>query len=627
MKVWNSSNLTEITAQNKRIVSDYIYESYLPESHSRVAIVGGGPKGAYAIERLASVWNSTHPGKDLDIVCFNSSCDFGSGPNYQTEQPDFLLMNYNLGKVDFWTEEQEQIVTDRPDLLAFLRRFNTVSESEVKSSDYCSRAVTGIYLQYCLGKVVAALPSNIRLHLIVDHVTSIKEESDNLLLHSKGGIHHDFSEVICCTGHSYSFGEAPNSNNQARASDVFSLKLFPSVYPIQKLQENNYSGKTVAIKGLGLTFVDAVLAVTEGKGGAFKQENTKMTYLASRREPKEIFGFSRTGLPMIARQDDLGHKDFSLRFFTKETVDHLFDKYDKLDFKLHLLPFIQHEFRYQYVKHLLRFNSKKCNHPEKTLPELEFYASGIFPDFIPFDLEKFLSPKLSSIDLHSAVIDYLIETVFPERFDELHQSSIAMSALWREIYPLFNKIYSFGKLTGESQRYFDQNYFNRFQRVAYGPPKKNMGKILTLAEASILRFDLAANPKVSIQDRDLYVKLTGEDNLLSITASLLIDARIPKSGDLSTQPEYIRNLILDMGADFFTNGDYKTGSMEMNTNGRLMKKKQICFYGIPTEGWTLDNESLSRSNNNFLSPWATQIAQNYVNNNNPKINADYQTLD
>ncbi|WP_373522718.1 hypothetical protein, partial [Aquiflexum sp.] len=56
--------------------------------------------------------------------------------------------------------------------------------------------------------------------------------------------------------------------------------------------------------------------------------------------------------------------------------------------------------------------------------------------------------------------------------------------------------------------------------------------------------------------------------------------------------------------------------------GRLKKQNQICFYGTPTEGWTLDNESLSRSNNNFLSPWAKQIAQNHVNTNNTKINAN-----
>jgi hypothetical protein len=257
---------------------------------------------------------------------------------------------------------------------------------------------------------------------------------------------------------------------------------------------------------------------------------------------------------------------------------------------------------------------------------LEFYASGIFPDFSPFDLEKFLSPKLSSIELHSAVIDYLEETVYPQRFDELHQSKIAMSALWREISPIFNKLYSFGKLSGESQRCFDRSYYGRFQRVSYGPPKENMEKILALGNAGILRFDFANNPKVATQDYSPSVKLINKKIPNTMVANRLIDARIAKSGGLTTQPEYIRKLVVEMGVDFFTNGDYKTGCLEIDTTGRLKKQKQICFYGTPTEGWTLDNESLSRSNNNFLSPWAKQIVQNYANINNSEINADHPLL-
>uniref|UniRef100_UPI0035943696 FAD/NAD(P)-binding protein n=1 Tax=Aquiflexum sp. TaxID=1872584 RepID=UPI0035943696 len=613
MKLWSSNNLTDIAKQNKKFLARHVCDSYVPDADFRVAIVGGGPKGAYAIERLASVWNSQNPGVDLDIVCFNESDDFASGPNYQTEQPDFLLMNYNLGKVDFWTDEQEQLVDDRPDLLEFLNRYKKASELEVESSDYCSRAVTGIYLQHCLCKVIEGLPSNIHLQLVVDKVKSFMVIFDKLMINTVKGMYFGFSEVMCCTGHSYSFGESHNSNISARTKDRNSPTLLQSVYPIHNLQNNEYSGKTVAVKGMGLTFIDAVLTITEGKGGIFQRDNGGITYLDSGREPKEILAFSKAGFPMIARQEDLGSSDFSLRYFTEETVDHLIVKHDVLDFKSQLLPFIQHEFRYQYVVHLLRFKSDKNILLEKTLLELEFYVSGIFPDFSPFDLEKFLSPKLPQIEQHAAVIRYLEETVFPERFDELHHSTIAMSALWREMNPIFNKLYSFGKLSGESQCCFDLDYYSRFQRVAFGPPKENMEKILALANAGVLKFDFASNPKVSIHHQSSEVKISNEQTSKSMDISMLIDARIPKSGELATQPEYIRKLILELGVDFFSNGDYKPGCLEIDKAGRLKKQNQICFYGTPTEGWTLDNESLSRSNNNFLSPWAKQIAQNHVN--------------
>lgn len=625
--MWSTNHLTDINSQNKKVLADYIGDGYLPESNFRVAIVGGGPKGAYAIERLTSVWDAYSSGKFLDIVCFNKTDDFGSGPNYQPEQPDFLLMNYSLGKVDFWTGEEEQLVYDRPDLHEFLIRYQNEHEEEVLTSDYSSRAVTGIYLQYCLCKVIEALPSNIRLHLVTDEVKSITEISHSLMINTENGMHFGFSEVMCCTGHAYSFEEAHSSGNPARKINGATPTLHKSVYPIHHLQNEDISGETVAIKGMGLTFVDAVLAITEGKGGKFEKDNGRMTYLASGREPKEILAFSRTGLPMIARQGDLGTNGFSLRYFTEETVDHLIEKHEGLDFKSQLLPFIQHEFRYQYIVHLLRNKSDKSILSEKTLLELEFFATGIFPDFSPFDLEKFLSPKLPPKESHSAVIAYLEETVYPENFDELHQSFVAMSSLWREINPIFNKLYSFGKLSGESQRCFDLDYYSRFQHVAFGPPKENMEKILTLAKAGILRFDLANDPKVSVQHQSSKIKIRNKQVPCSKVASLLIDARIPKSGGLETQPEYIRQLILEMGVDFFSNDDYKTGCLELDGTGRLKKQQQICFYGTPTEGWTLDNESLSRSNNNFLTLWAKQIAQIYVNTKNPKINSDYSTMD
>lgn len=277
MKVWSTDRFTDIAFQNQLALQGYTSEHYLPESNFRVAIVGGGPKGAYAIERLASFWNASCPGKFLDIVCFNKTADFGSGPNYQNSQPDFLLMNYNLGKVDFWTDEQEQLVYDRPDLEEFLNRFNKEPDKEILPSDYCTRALTGIYYQYCLYKVI---------------------------------------------------------------------------------------------------------------------------------------------------------------------------------------------------------------------------------------------------------------------------------------------------------------------------------------EAGMIRFDLTTNPKVSFQLPSDDFKISNHQDSFAKVADLLIDARIPKSGGLATQPEYIRRLVIDLGVDFFTNEDYKTGCLEIDTAGRLKKHKQICLYGKPTEGWTLDNESLSRSNNNFLSPWA-----------------------
>ncbi|MFD2034561.1 FAD/NAD(P)-binding protein [Belliella marina] len=627
MKIWNTSQLADLNKQHKKCIEGLVGDDSIPQTDFRVAIVGGGPRGSYAIERLASVWCNLNAGKYIDIVCFNAGVNFASGPNYLTDQPDYLLMNYHLGKVDFWTDEAEQLVNERLNLVEFLERFKLDPNETVDPTDYCTRALTGVYLQYCLCKVIESLPEYIRLHLVVGEVNSIGDGADGLLVQTKQGYGKHFSEVICCTGHSYSFGNKMPDEILDGQNHNQSSSLVTSVYPIHQLEHLDYEGKTVIVKGIGLTFVDAVLAMTEGQGGCFEKGEDGLTYIPSGKEPLEILPFSRSGLPMVSRQNDLDKDGFSLKFFTDEVVSELSDSNRSIDFKHEVLPLIDLEFRFQYVLNLLNHEIGLEIDPSTTLQEMEVIAENRFPKFKPFDLELFLSPKSDTSNLNKAVNKYMKTMLFPERYGKLLSATVAMSGLWREIYPLFKRLYSFGKLSGESHRYFDRMYANRFQRVSYGPPKVSMEKILALQEAGIIHFDFAADPKVSWDGQTFGYKLSHKENHQSKIAHLFIDARIPKSAGLDTQPKYIKQLVEQSEIGFFTNEKYKTGCLEMDRMGRLHKYKHICFYGVPTEGWTLDNESLSRTNNNFLSPWAKQISLNYDKLNNPKIDTYSGSLD
>lgn len=46
MKVWTANKITDIAGLNKQFLKGKISRHYQPESDFRVAIVGGGPKGA-----------------------------------------------------------------------------------------------------------------------------------------------------------------------------------------------------------------------------------------------------------------------------------------------------------------------------------------------------------------------------------------------------------------------------------------------------------------------------------------------------------------------------------------------------------------------------------------------------
>ncbi len=601
MKIWCPRQFADINRKNNVVLKRLIKTRYAPESVYRIAIVGGGPKGSYAVERLASVWNAYFPAKNLDIVVFNESPYFGSGPNYQPDQPDFLLMNYPLGKVNFWTDEEEQLVSDRLSLFDFLANIQKDNLSDLQAEDYCSRSLTGVYLQYCLCRVVNALPSNIRLHLIMDKVTTIEKVGDGMKVKSNRESYGGFAEVLCCTGHSYQISKSDQVDVPAN--------LIKRVYPVQKWKSEKVAGKTVLMKGLGLTFIDGVLALTEGKGGTFYRKKGILKYHPSGEEPELIYGFSRTGLPMICRQKE--PIDIPLKYCTVEAMEELMQSKGKVDFKHSVLPLMEKEFRYRYARLYCRFVGKSFS-PTFYLKELEGILADAYPSFSALDFEEYLFPARMQGKVHQQILNELEAMLFPYAESTDQQARLALSTLWKEIYPYFSKLYAFGGLTGSGQEIFDKKYRPGLQRVSYGPPKVNIEKLLALADSRILRFDVAVNPQLSFGEQEGKIIAQVSCGDLKVHADLMIDARIPTPGSMNLQPEYMQKLAERSGVSLFSNQGYQTGCPDINKNGRLLSQHKIAFYGTPTEGCTLDNESLSRDNNNLLSSWARQLIKTYA---------------
>ena len=59
---------------------------------------------------------------------------------------------------------------------------------------------------------------------------------------------------------------------------------------------------------------------------------------------------------------------------------------------------------------------------------------------------------------------------------------------------------------------------------------------------------------------------------------------------------------------------YETGGIEIDPNGNAINsegkiEQNISLYGTPTEGVTHDNDTLSRSRNNFASVWARKVSE------------------
>ena len=86
----------------------------------------------------------------------------------------------------------------------------------------------------------------------------------------------------------------------------------------------------------------------------------------------------------------------------------------------------------------------------------------------------------------------------------------------------------------------------------------------------------------------------------------------PREGEFKN--ELYQNLIKNGLVRAFQNKlntSYTPGCVDINENGNAINAhgkvdSHITFYGTPTEGITCDNDTLSRSRNNFATIWAKQ---------------------
>ena len=231
----------------------------------RVAIVGLGPKGLYALERLL---DHAQGGAAMEIDIYEPHPAPGAGPNYDPAQPDYLRMNFTAAHVDMWWPGGGVVPAEE--------RLSFVEWAECPPGSYPPRAQVGRYLAGGLSLLRRRCPANVAVTLHPSSVSAVVAAASGWAI---AGSRYD--AVLIATGH------APGS-----------------IYPVDTWlsRERVPPGSRVAVRGFALTFIDAALALTEGRGGHFERIDAsyRLRYVPS---PDDVvlLPYSRTGLPMLPK--------------------------------------------------------------------------------------------------------------------------------------------------------------------------------------------------------------------------------------------------------------------------------------------------------------------------------------
>ena len=204
---------------------------------------------------------------------------------------------------------------------------------------------------------------------------------------------------------------------------------------------------------------------------------------------------------------------------------------------------------------------------------------------------------------------------------------LAAISAWHDISPIFNELYSFGGLTAKSHQVFDTEYAPFFNRISYGPPLENMYKMLALLKVELLDFTFGKSPQLEqLAHQKLAISTSLSNTNHQVEIDYHIDARIPKMNLKTDCSPLYQNLLKSGLVRPFQNLDdddhYFTGGIDLTENGNPIDKEgniieNIIAYGTPTEGVTFDNDTLSRSRNDFGSIWANNAVKtiNKINKN------------
>lgn len=576
----------------------------------RIGIIGFGPKGFYGFERLVAHLNQNTFYQLIEIHIFNTTEYFAAGDVYRTDQPEYLIMNYANRNINCWSlEEPISNVEETADFVSWLK---INGYTNAAPGDYAPRKVVGDYLIHCFKRVVDSLPKNIK---VITHIGSVvnveKNEKSYLVMGSYRNMGNEFSvdcqNILFTTGHhSFKSQQTKIINNKNRIDFI---------YPVDEKLSSVTANSLVAVKGFGLTAIDAVLTLTEGRGGEFKKNDKGvLKYISSGKEPYKIYPFSRTGLPMVPRNGSPA-SEIELQYFS-ETIVENFKENRPISFNCTLLPLIKKEFYFAFYTALFNSHGHQLYFDQDfTVIEnqVKFFHED-FPECPVFNWETIVDPFKDEPVLSSVVIQVYLEFLLEEaKRGEDKSPFMAAVAVWRKISPIFNELYSFGGLDAVSHKEFDTYYFGLFNRLSYGPPVKNLRKIVALCKAGLLDFSFAKSASFTENEECGSFSLKVE-NGQETSVDFYINATISRAKGKDFENELYQNLKrnkLIVEYENKLNTSYKPGCLALNDDGNPINENgqinpDITFYGTPTEGITFDNDTLSRTRNDFATGWAKQ---------------------
>ncbi len=549
----------------------------------RLAIVGVGPKGLFALERLLDAAQRAGPRAPLDVDLFEPHPAPGAGPVYDPAQPDYLRMNFAAEHLDMWCDESGAVsASERQSFVDW--RHETSGEQEAER--YPPRALVGRYLADGLRRMREAAPSHVTITLRPTAVRGLERRGSSWMVAAADGVARPgYEEVLVATGHATGRHDWPSTTWRHAAP------LISAVFPITRLAPDQIApGASVAVRGFALTFLDAALALTEGRGGVFAPDHHRfrLRYAPSSRDAAVILPFSRTGRPMLAKPDpSLAAGLPGLGAIARDAQARILALPEGFAVRDGLLSIL-------------------AAAAEASLFAADQPASALMRRQAPYlAARQWLTAACHGV----APPTSLTPAQEIERSLQVGTGLVApdlpwaLGHTWRAIYPALVTRLGHGGL-GVHQWPVFRALAAQMERVAFGPPPLNAAKLLALIEAR--RVDLGQVRAPQIQTRGHTTVIFGPNGERGV--DVVVNAVLPEPGARRSDSGLLERLVEGGHARIIAGGrglQVDTAAGCIGCDGRLTPG--LSAIGRPTEDSVIGNDTLSRSLHPQAAAWARRV--------------------
>lgn len=579
----------------------------------RVAVVGSGPRGVGVLERLASRLLARQPAQRPVVLYLIDAVEVGCGRIWRSDQPEWFLMNTVCGEVTMFSGPPDD-GPERPGAGRSLAQWWADDDPDFTGPDgYAPRARHGRYLRHVVDVIESSLPSDVRLERVAATVLDLEPTDDGYRLTLSTGDHLLVDRAVLTTGHARLRPPDAHRGFEEFAATRPRLRYFPCDSVADMPMESIPDGSTVAFLGIGLSFYDAMLALTVGRGGRFVGgAGEQQRYLPSGREPLLVAG-SRSGIPLPARGRN--QKPATLAFtptlLTTERIRR--DRaHGTVDFGRDVLPWIVAEVELVYYRTELRERAGTEAADKFTADVADAAAiSGAVPDIRriavahggtslpPLDFEGLARPFAGRTFADPAAFDAALTEFMHDDLDRAERGNYAdpvKAALdvLRDTRWVVREISDFGGLTPSTHRDDFLAWFApRSALLAAGPPRTRLRQAMALRAAGVLRVVGPDARFVCADERDAFVISSPAVAGSAVEAHTLIDARVPDPDVRRDPAPLTRNLLARGLWTTFTNGTgpdaFHSGGVAVtrspfhpvDRNGRPVT--DLYVLGIPTE--------------------------------------------